>query len=147
MLIGIPPLLGPDFLATLRAIGHGDELAIVDGNYPALDHARRLVRADGHGVLAVVQAVLTVLPLDRAVPAALFRASGITGLHNATGLGGPAAYQEVLASLAAWQGFVGRNADVFCLVGTVAALDAEHYLASLPRDVVAKAIESETVLV
>lgn len=75
MLIGIPPLLGPDFLATLRAMGHGDEIAIVDGNYPALDHARRLVRSDGHGVLAVVQAVLTVMPIDRAVPAALFRAS------------------------------------------------------------------------
>jgi L-fucose mutarotase len=75
MLIGIPPLLGPEFLATLRAMGHGDEIAIVDGNYPALDHARRLVRADGHGVLAVLQAVLTVLPLDRAVPAALFRAA------------------------------------------------------------------------
>lgn len=75
MLIGIPPLLGPEFLATLRAMGHGDEIAIVDGNYPALDHARRLVRADGHGVLAVVQAVLTVMPLDLAVPAALFRAS------------------------------------------------------------------------
>ena len=78
MLIGIPPLLGPDFLATLRGMGHGDEIAIVDGNYPALDHARRLVRADGHGVLAVVQALLTVMPLDRAVPAALFRSS----LHN-----------------------------------------------------------------
>lgn len=75
MLIGIPPLLGPDFLALLRGMGHGDEIAIVDGNYPALDHARRLVRADGHGVLAVAQAVLTVLPLDLAVPAALFRAS------------------------------------------------------------------------
>lgn len=75
MLIGIPPLLGPDFLATLRAMGHGDEIAIVDGNYPALNHARRLVRADGHGVLAVVQAVLTVMPLDQAVPAALFRAA------------------------------------------------------------------------
>jgi L-fucose mutarotase len=75
MLIGIPPLLGPDFLAVLRAMGHGDEIAIVDGNYPAVEHARRLVRADGHGVLAVVQAVLTVMPLDRAVPAALFRAS------------------------------------------------------------------------
>jgi L-fucose mutarotase len=75
MLIGIPPLLGPEFLAVLRAMGHGDEIAIVDGNYPAADHARRLVRADGHGVLAVVEAVLTVMPLDRAVPAALFRAS------------------------------------------------------------------------
>ena len=75
MLIGIPPLLGPDFLAILRGMGHGDEIAIVDGNYPAADHARRLVRADGHGVLAVVEAVLTVMPLDLAVPAALFRAS------------------------------------------------------------------------
>jgi L-fucose mutarotase len=75
MLIGIPPLLGPEFLATLRAMGHGDEIAIVDGNYPALDHARRLVRADGHGVLAVVEAVLKVMPVDQAVPAALFRAS------------------------------------------------------------------------
>ena len=75
MLIGIPPLLGPDFLGVLRAMGHGDEIAIVDGNYPALDHARRLVRADGHGILAVVQAVLTVMPLDLAVPAALFPAS------------------------------------------------------------------------
>lgn len=78
MLIGIPPLLGPDFLAILRAMGHGDEIAIVDGNYPAAEHGRRLVRADGHGLLAVVEAVLTVMPLDRAVPAALFRA----GLNN-----------------------------------------------------------------
>lgn len=78
MLIDIPPLLGPDFLATLRAMGHGDEIAIVDGNFPAVDQARRLVRADGHGILAVTEAVLTVMPLDRAAPAALFRA----GLNN-----------------------------------------------------------------
>ena len=51
MLIGIPPLLGPELLATLRAMGHGDELAIVDGNYPAAEHARRLIRADGHGLI------------------------------------------------------------------------------------------------
>lgn len=75
MLIGIPPLLGPELLATLRAMGHGDEIAIVDGNYPAQDHARRLVRADGHGLLAVAEAVLTVLPIDRAVPQAIFRAA------------------------------------------------------------------------
>ena len=78
MLIGIPPILGPDLLATLRSMGHGDEIAFVDGNYPAQDHARRLIRADGHGVLALVEAVLTLLPLDRAVPAAAFRAA----LHN-----------------------------------------------------------------
>ena len=69
MLIGIPPLLGPELLFTLRAMGHGDEIAIVDGNYPALEHARRLVRADGHGVMAVVAAILQVMPLDGDKPA------------------------------------------------------------------------------
>lgn len=65
MLIGIPPLLGPDFLSVLRAMGHGDELALVDGNYPAVEHARRLVRADGHDLVAVLEAVLAVMPVDR----------------------------------------------------------------------------------
>ena len=74
MLIGIPPILGPELLFTLRAMGHGDEIAFVDGNYPAQDHARRLIRADGHGLLALVEAVLALLPLDRAAPAA-FRAA------------------------------------------------------------------------
>jgi L-fucose mutarotase len=74
MLIGLPPLLGPDFLATLRAMGHGDEIALVDGNYPAAEHARRLIRADGHDVIAVLDAVLSVMPVDDFVPQALFRA-------------------------------------------------------------------------
>ena len=74
MLIGIPPLLGPDLLSLLRAMGHGDEIAIVDGNYPAVEHARRLVRWGGHGLLPVVEAILAVMPLDRPVKA-LFRAS------------------------------------------------------------------------
>jgi L-fucose mutarotase len=75
MLIGIPSLLGPQFLATLRAMGHGDEIAIVDGNYPAEEQARRLVRADGHHIIPVLDAVLSVLPVDEAVPQALVRAS------------------------------------------------------------------------
>jgi L-fucose mutarotase len=75
MLIGLPAILGPDLLYTLRAMGHGDEIALVDGNYPAQEHARRLIRADGHGVLALLTAILQVLPLDRVVPAAIFRAS------------------------------------------------------------------------
>lgn len=75
MLIGLPPVLGPDLLHALRAMGHGDEIALVDGNYPAAEHARRLIRADGLGVLALLGAVLAVLPLDRAAPAALFRAA------------------------------------------------------------------------
>lgn len=73
MLLGIPALIGPEMLYALRAMGHGDELAIVDANYPAQAHARRLVRADGHGIVDVLRAVLTVLPLDQTAPCALFR--------------------------------------------------------------------------
>jgi L-fucose mutarotase len=88
MLIGIPPVLGPELLFNLRAMGHGDEIALVDGNYPAQDHARRLVRADGHGILTLLKAVLTVLPIDGDQPPGIFRASldndaGKTGtIHN-----------------------------------------------------------------
>ncbi|MFT4151772.1 MAG: RbsD/FucU domain-containing protein [Paracoccaceae bacterium] len=85
MLIGLPPLLGPELLFTLRAMGHGDEIALVDGNYPALSHAQRLIRADGHGVEAVLAAILTVLPLDADVPAPILRA----GLNNDPAQAGP----------------------------------------------------------
>ncbi len=56
-------------------MGHGDELAIVDGNYPAEAHGQRVVRADGHGLIEIIDAVLTVLPVDDTVPQALFRAA------------------------------------------------------------------------
>lgn len=52
-----------------------------------------------------------------------FRASGITGFHNAYGLGGPDAKAQALEYLAAWQGFAGRNSHVFTLVDTAADLD------------------------
>lgn len=74
MLIGLDPVLGPDLLATLRAMGHGDEIALVDGNYPALTDAKRLVRADGLELVPVLRAILSVLPIDVAVPEAIFRA-------------------------------------------------------------------------
>ncbi|SSC68056.1 RbsD/FucU family protein [Ciceribacter selenitireducens] len=75
MLKGIDPLLSPDLLATLRAMGHGDEIAVVDGNYPALEHARRLVRLDGHGIVAVINAILGLMPIDDFVPEAIFRST------------------------------------------------------------------------
>lgn len=55
--------------------------------------------------------------------AADFRTSGITGFHNSVGTGGPQAVEETLAFIAAWQGYAGRNAHVFTLVGTAADLD------------------------
>jgi membrane dipeptidase len=55
--------------------------------------------------------------------AAMFRDCGITGFHNSIGLGGPTAHEDALAFLASWQGFAGRNADVFALVGKATDLD------------------------
>lgn len=64
MLLGIDARLGPDLLHSLAAMGHGDTLAIVDGNYPAARDATRLIRMDGHTVGAVLEAVLTVMPIE-----------------------------------------------------------------------------------
>jgi L-fucose mutarotase len=72
MLKGLNPLLGPDLLFALRSMGHGDEIAIVDGNYPAVADARRLVRADGHSASALLDAILSVITLDHMVPEAAF---------------------------------------------------------------------------
>jgi len=64
MLKGIDPLLGPDLLYALAAMGHGDEIGIVDANFPAAATARRLIRIDGAGAPVVLSAVLSLLPLD-----------------------------------------------------------------------------------
>ncbi|MCF3638970.1 RbsD/FucU family protein [Rhizobium sp. TRM95111] len=75
MLKGIDPILSPDLLATLRAMGHGDEIAIVDGNYPGLEHARRLIRLDGLPIVPVLDAILSLLPIDDFVSEAIFRST------------------------------------------------------------------------
>lgn len=64
MLFGIDPLLSPDLLMVLRAMGHGDEIAIVDANHPAAANAKRLVRIDGANASQVLAAVLSLTPLD-----------------------------------------------------------------------------------
>jgi L-fucose mutarotase len=64
MLKGIPPILGPDLLHILRAMGHGDEIAIVDANFPGDSLGPELVRLDGLSATEVLDAVLTLMPLD-----------------------------------------------------------------------------------
>ena len=73
MLKGLHPMISPPLLAVLAEMGHGDELAIVDANFPAATNARRLVQAGGHPSPRVLEAVLTLLPLDGfvAAPAAI----------------------------------------------------------------------------
>ncbi|MDR1468146.1 MAG: L-fucose mutarotase [Spirochaetaceae bacterium] len=64
MLKGIPDILSPDLLKVLAEMGHGDEIVIGDGNFPAASVARRLIRADGHGTCELLKAILAVIPLD-----------------------------------------------------------------------------------
>lgn len=64
MLKNIPKVLSPDLLKILMEMGHGDELVIADGNFPAAAIAQRLVRLDGINVPEILEAILKFFPLD-----------------------------------------------------------------------------------
>jgi len=69
MLKGISPLLNADVLQALCAMGHGDDLVIVDTNFPADSVARetqlgRLLRIDNATCAQAAAAILSVYPLD-----------------------------------------------------------------------------------
>ena len=64
MLNGLDPLLTPDLLHALASMGHGDQIAIVDANFPAASTARRLIHIPGATSSRVLAAILTLLPID-----------------------------------------------------------------------------------
>lgn len=79
MLKGIPSILSPELLKIMMEMGHGDEIIIADGNFPAASHAQRLVRCDGHGVPEVLEAMLKLLPLDQYVESPVALMSVVPG--------------------------------------------------------------------
>lgn len=68
MLNNIPPILSPELLKVLCEMGHSDRICIGDGNFPGASMAKAkgaiFLRADGHGVPELLDAILTVMPLD-----------------------------------------------------------------------------------
>ncbi len=68
MLKNIPPIISPELLAVLSEMGHGDTIVLGDGNFPgtsiAMASGAKLVRADGHGIPALLDAILQLIPLD-----------------------------------------------------------------------------------
>ncbi len=68
MLNNVPKILSPELLKVLCEMGHGDVIVLGDGNFPADRFAReggcKLVRCDGHGVPELLEAILTMIPLD-----------------------------------------------------------------------------------
>jgi len=64
MLKNISKLLSPQLLKTLCEMGHGDEVVIADGNFPSHGVNANVIRADGLGGAEILDAVLSVFPLD-----------------------------------------------------------------------------------
>lgn len=71
MLKGIPKILSPELLKVLCEMGHSDQLVIADGNFPSESMGKnaKVIRCDGHGVPELLEAILTVFPLDTYVEA------------------------------------------------------------------------------
>ncbi len=89
MLIGLDPLLTPELLHALAAMGHGETIALVDANYPAT-RGRRCIQLAGADAPRALAAVLSLLPLDDFIanPAAVMQV-----------VGDPAATPPVIAAL------------------------------------------------
>lgn len=69
MLKGVSPLLDAEALWTLMAMGHGDDLALVDRNFPAASTAAEtvsgdLIRIDGANATEAARAILALMPID-----------------------------------------------------------------------------------
>jgi len=69
LLLDIPKILSPELLKVLAEMGHGDEIVIADGNFPSASVANAtatkiLVRADGHGIPPLLEAIIKLFPLD-----------------------------------------------------------------------------------
>ncbi len=125
MLKTLDPLLSADLLQVLRQMGHGDEIAIVDANFPAYAQGPRVVRLDGADAPRALDAILSVMPLDDFVDEAAWRMQ-VVGAPEAE----PPIFEEFRAMVAKREGlrfrigalerfaFYARTAKCFALVAT-----------------------------
>ena len=125
MLKGIPNIISPDLMHALMSMGHGDELVLADGNFPADSHAQRLVRADGLDVCLLLEAIMGFFPLDTFVddPAVVMAVVDPTADH-------PPIWGDFQRILAAKEGdwvkltpierhaFYARAREAYCVVAT-----------------------------
>ena len=66
----IPKNISPELIKVLMEMGHGDEIVLADGNYPAASHAKHLIRCDGLSMPDLLKSILAFFPLDTYVNAA-----------------------------------------------------------------------------
>ena len=123
MLKNISPILSTELLKILMEMGHGDEIVIGDGNFPAASVAQRLVRLDGHGVNEIVDAILKLMPLDTYVE------SPVALMDNGDKDNLPPIWEDYKATIKANEGdhnielverfaFYERAKKAYCVVAT-----------------------------
>ena len=72
VLKGVPRILSPELLSVLARMGHGDEIVLADANFPSdsvCTNGPELIRASGHKIPPLLEAILALLPLDSYVAA------------------------------------------------------------------------------
>ena len=79
MLVGISPLLSPELLANLCAMGHGDELVLADAHFPGHSVNDSVIRADGLRVADLLDAILPLFALDTYVDSPVFMMAPVPG--------------------------------------------------------------------
>ena len=92
MLKTIDPILGPDLLWLLAAMGHGDEIVVADRNFPSRRLARRLVELFGVDAATATAAICSVLPLDVTVQEPVLRMATDAGPEDV-----PEVHADVIA--------------------------------------------------
>ncbi len=102
MLIGISPLIGPDLLAALHRMGHGDEIVLADAHFPGETYGKRVLRADGVKIPQLLEAILPLFALDGYVDSPLVMMAPVEGdaLDTAVRSVLPSCHRQTLARCA-----------------------------------------------
>lgn len=79
MLIGISPLIGPELLAVLHRMGHGDEIVLADAHFPGETCGQRVLRADGLKIPDLLDGILPLFVLDDYVKSPLIMMAPVEG--------------------------------------------------------------------
>ena len=79
MLDGISPVVGPDLLAVLSQMGHGDEIVLADAHFPGHSCNETVLRADGIHIPALLDGILPLFPLDPYVDSPIAMMSAVPG--------------------------------------------------------------------
>ena len=125
MLKGIPKQLSPELMYALMSMGHGDEIVLADGNFPAASNARTLVSAHGLDVCTLLRAIMQFLPLDtfvhdHAVVMAVVDAEADEPpiWNEFRGILSDAEGREVSLTSIERQKFYARSREAYCIVAT-----------------------------